>query len=141
MHSSVQLDQALTSANRTETAPSRSAGLPERLPWTPAFNEQNDRGRYAAGHFGTQGKRCPENAEGRFECREYCGRDFASLTSRRKHESKFHERPREGEGKLRKGSNKSNDVCKERKEETGREWKEKIAKMLEEAAGILRQDN
>lgn len=103
----------------------------------PSSDGNNGERRYAAGCFARQGVKASTNTKARYECRA-CpadsgnARDFASSSSRRNHERKFHEQPREGRAKLKRVDVKMEHAVQKRKEEKKRKLFQEIVEKLEQ---------
>lgn len=124
-------------SNRTDMVSASLFDVADGLVKIPSSDGNNGERRYAAGCFARQGVKASTNTKARYECRA-CpadsgnARDFASPSSRRNHERKFHEQPREGRAKLKRVDVKMEHAGQKRKEEKKRKLLQEIAEKLEQ---------
>lgn len=111
--------------------------VPDGLMQIPSSDGSNGRRRHAAGYFAKQGVKASTNAKGRYDCRA-CpadfgqARDFASSSSRRNHERKFHEQLQGGRAKLKRSSDRIEHAGQKPTEEKKRKLFQEIVEKLEE---------
>ena len=103
----------------------------------PSSDGNNGERRYVAGHFARPGLKASTNAKGRYECRACLAdfgqvRDFASPSSRRNHERKYHEQPRGGRAKSKRVGDKMENAGQKLKEEKKMKLLQEVAEKLKE---------
>lgn len=106
--------------DRTDTVFGSLFDVADRLMQIPSSDRSNGERRYATGYFARQGLKASTNAKARYECRACPAdsgqtRDFASPSSRRIHESDFHEQLRGGRAKSKRVGDKMENAGQKRK--------------------------